>query len=413
MNQICFQQAIEKLESLMRTNPDNVSILNAAAKSKLYFGMWALDRKEYEKARRDANKAGEIWKKLIKSQKDNIEFVSGLARSLNILGNVYIYTGQLPQALPQFEESRERWREILNTEPGLAEAEFRLARTIYNVGWTHSLSGDYSSARIALIDAISRWDVLARIDRRKPIYQSDLEYGRIKLGHIDREEGRVTEARAAYEGARRTFVRLLTNPGNPSQDPNDQDGKALSLYYLGVVDHDSGAPGESRAEFEEALQIWQELEKVRPDDPDYRFGRAQAYLALGNLDKSYELWNRLNQQFPLDVFYRLGLAESLDQLGVRARSVQHLEEALMYASGALEHRKRVAADCPDFLQASVDLAESEIRTGELFVDQKRDSEARQAFDRAFEILRKVLQKAPAHARARQLDRVVTQSRIAG
>jgi tetratricopeptide (TPR) repeat protein len=168
-----------------------------------------------------------------------------------------------------------------------------------------------------------------------------------------------------------------------SQDPKDVD----SLVMLGRLEKLTQNATEAEAAFQKALQ-------QDPDNEDALSGLAMVYADKGDARKASELLDKLTKKSPNPRAFAL-LASSYEQMREYALAANAYKQALQLDPGRVEIKQALAQDLAlsnqfdealklyqEIAKANPKDAQSYLRMAQIYQQQKKYDEARQAMDKA-------------------------------
>jgi tetratricopeptide (TPR) repeat protein len=302
--------------------------------------------------------------------------------------------GSFNQQLNRSQQATTAYSRCLElARKGANKAE--LADTLNRVGLLDRDQGRMEEARQEYAEALQIRRELAQKDPET--YLSDVAQTLNSVGVLDRDQGQMEKARQEFVEALQ--IRRELAKENPE---TYRDGVALTLNNVGALDRDQGRMEEARKEFEEALKIYRELAQEEPET--YRSYVALTLNNLGLVDSDQGRIEEARQEFAEVVetyrelaqrnpeAYRPDLALTLNNVGGLDRDQGRMEEARKEFTEALQIQRELAQKSPEGHRTYVAGALSNL--GALDSDQGRTEEARQEYAEALQTYRELAQKNP-------------------
>jgi tetratricopeptide (TPR) repeat protein len=178
-----------------------------------------------------------------------------------------------------------------------------------------------------------------------------------------------------------------------SDDPAVKAGLASAYLRLGRIQGELGERAPGRAAFEQALSLYAELLRSRPDDVELLHGKAQSLFGLGQHEPAIAIWRALVK--PDQPRFQKELAQALNNIGQAHRRRKELAQSLAAQEEALAIRETLARLRGDDPLAEHDLGQTFNNIGVLLFDLGRKAEARAVFLRAIEHHERAMQRAPS------------------
>lgn len=189
------------------------------------------------------------------------------ARALTLVGEAQLALGNSDRALRAFDEAWRRSAELATRHRADRELLYDRGQAEFWVGFVHLQRGDREAA----------WDWMTRyrdsamqlhvLDPDNPEVQLELAYGESNLGALAFGEGRLAEAKMAYQRAGENLRSLI------AQAPERDDFRfelAETLSWTGAILERQGRVAESRAQLQETTTMLAELHKAHPLNREYQ-----------------------------------------------------------------------------------------------------------------------------------------------
>jgi tetratricopeptide (TPR) repeat protein len=159
---------------------------------------------------------------------------------------------------------------------------------------------------------------------------------------------------------------------------------------------------------QEAIQLYDQLAKDVPDNPNYRRGQAESRgnlaLALAALDRlpqavstyqaSVTIWKRLAEEFPNVPEYRRGMAGTHQNLGLALQQLRRPNEAEDAFNAATAVFERLAKDYPGIPDNRIGLAGSLNNLWHLVKDTSRRADAETAMRKSLAVQESLVKDFP-------------------
>jgi tetratricopeptide (TPR) repeat protein len=190
-------------------------------------------------------------------------------------------------------DAEKMFSEILSKNPKLSQVNFELGRIYVNTGRN--------------LQALERFQEAIRLNSKNDEYRLALARVLLNIGEVAECEQVLESVDPAHARANLLRLQIKLLQGQPLDDeetlpPADAtSGLNAALAYL-----KAGQP-------QRCLKICQAEMQKNPDDTDVRMLMGQAYLSLGDKDKSFEQWKTVLQKEPRQLANYLRLARLLRQ----------------------------------------------------------------------------------------------------
>jgi tetratricopeptide (TPR) repeat protein len=199
---------------------------------------------------------------------------------------------------------------------------------------------------------------------------------------------------------------------------DDADSRALraeARLRVGTMRRTLAELQEAEKDFDQALDIWEQLVAEFPTRPDFREGLAGSYNNRANLlgdtgrlqeaEKDYDqalgIWKQLAAESPTRPDFRLNLALSYINRIRLMRDTGRLPEAEQGYDQALGIWKQLAADFPTRPEFREHLARTYHNRGNLLIETGRPREAEKDCDQALGIWKQLVAEFPTQPDFRQ------------
>ncbi len=325
----------------------------------------------------------------------------GLVRSRLRLGQVFQHQGESKAAREVLGAAVETAEELAARNPGDSESRFVLARALYELGAFEARLGELATALESLGRAVELAEELTavsgEIDWRR--WELLLE-AKILLGGVRRFRDELVLAAELYGQARLLAVRLANEDPANTTWPRQL---AWIHYQTGVVQLDQHDPQAAIKSFQQASDAYEELARTDPTRVQWRAYQAESlamiglvHVSRGEPDAALEIYSRsrsLLERLVEDDPTRLSWLEWLARVHISTGDVhlgrQHLEAALESYGAARALRARLAESTGDDAGPQNALAYTLVQIGTVHVLRGKPDLARQAWNRAVEIIEPV------------------------
>jgi serine/threonine protein kinase/predicted RNA polymerase sigma factor len=199
---------------------------------------------------------------------------------------------------------------------------------------------------------------------------------------------------------------------------DDAESRALRAegrLRVGNMRYRLGEVQEAEQDYDQALEIYEQLAVDFPSQPKFRYDLARTYYVRGHVlsetgrpqrakqdyDQALNLYKQLAFDFPSESRYRQHLARSHNIRGLLLYRTGRLKEAEQDYDQALNIYKQLADDFPSRPEFREELAQSQHNRGILLADTGRPEEAEKAYDHALSIDKKLVADFPSRPEIRQ------------
>jgi serine/threonine protein kinase len=198
-------------------------------------------------------------------------------------------------------------------------------------------------------------------------------------------------------------------------DAESRDVRAEGRYRVGNMRQTLGELREAEQDFDQALNIYEQLAVDFPSEPRYRQRLAGTYISRGYLlsdagrlqkaeqdyDQALNIYKQLALDYPSEPKYRQRVARSHNIRGILLHRTGRLKEAEQDYDQALNSFKQLADDFPSRPEFREELAQSQHNRGNLLADTGRPEEAKKAYDQNLSIDKKLVADFPSRPNLRQ------------
>ncbi len=261
----------------------------------------------------------------------------------------------------------------------------------------------------------------------------DLSLSHEKIGNVAVAQGRLGDARRAYEESLETRRDLL------SADPTSARAKrdvSVSLNMIGDVAVFQGRLGDARTAHEESLEIRRDLLSANPSDLKAKRDVHVSLSKIGDVaadegrlgdariayEESLMISRALLAENPSSSKAKRDVHVGLNKIGDVAVNEGRLVDARRAYEESLEISRGLLSTDPSSAEAKRDVSVGLIKIGDVAVAQGRLGDARAAYEKSLEIGRGLLSSNQSNAEAKRdisriLDRIgdvaVSQGRLDG
>jgi serine/threonine protein kinase len=217
----------------------------------------------------------------------------------------------------------------------------------------------------------------------------------------------------------RTFLRSIIAQFDAfatiqGDDADSRDVRAEGRLRVGNMRFTLGELKEAEQDFDQALNIYEQLTVEFPSEPKFRNELAGTYLARGHtlsetgrlqqakqdFDQALNIYKQLALDFPSEPRNRQRVARSHNIRGIVLDLIGRPKEAEQDYDQALNIHKQLADDYPTRPEFREELAHSQHNRGKLLADTDRPEEAEKAYDQVLAIDKKLLADFPPRPKIR-------------
>jgi tetratricopeptide (TPR) repeat protein len=268
-----------------------------------------------------------------------------------------------------------------------------LAEDYERLGDLERDAGRVTEARDLYTKSLGLYEQLAAADPDNPTYWHGLGVSYERLGDLERDAGRVQEARDLYTKSLGYYEQLAAaDPDNPAY----QYGLGTDYVWLGDLELDAGRVQEARDLYTKSLGYYEQLAAADPDNPTYQYGLGADYMRLGDLERDagrvteardlytrmLVLDERLAAADPDNPTYQYALGVDYQELGDLERDAGRVQEARDLYTKSLGYYEQLAAAIPDNPTYWHGLGADYRRLGDLERDAGRVQEARDLYTKS-------------------------------
>lgn len=201
------------------------------------------------------------------------EALAKQAKALTLIGSIRNEQGDLTGAREAFAKAAETSRVLSARNPKDTARLFDEAQNAYWLAYVDWRQGQSSAAEAGFKDYSRLADTLVRLEPANPAWRLETAYARSNLGTVYLEEGRLTEALAAFEAARATFKAASL------KEPEDGDRLFDLVDAQNWVADVQLKLGRLRQSYQERREATTMLHQHRRAEPDNMPLAAQAFAA--------------------------------------------------------------------------------------------------------------------------------------
>jgi tetratricopeptide (TPR) repeat protein len=308
-----------------------------------------------EKFRKDLlQNAKNFYERFVREQLDAPEARHQLGLAHYRLAKIQQVLGDYAMAQALSEKAIEILGELARTHPEAVEYQRDLAAGQFELGTVYSDTGGVEKAEAAYKQALAIQEKLANDHPEVAEYRRALATTQDGLGYLNFRADRFERAQASLEQALATWNQLI---GDGSQVPEDRHGLANVQERLGRTYGYRGQSEKAEATLKGAVDTCQALVHDHPDAPEYRHSLARNYNELGDFyynmhqpekaeapyQQALRIFEKLAQEHPdvLEFTYDVGYCHSC--LAFNARDLGRLDAALASFDKATEILERVVS----------------------------------------------------------------------
>jgi eukaryotic-like serine/threonine-protein kinase len=202
------------------------------------------------------------------------------ARALTLVGEAQLALGNSDRALRAFDEAWRRSAELAARHRADRELLYNRGQAEFWVGYVHLQRGDRGAAWDWMTSYRDTAMQLHVLDPDNPDVRLELAYGESNLGALAVGEGRLAEAKTAYDRAGENLRSLIAQA--PERD-DLQFELAESLSWVGAILERQGRVRESRAQLQETAAMLAALHRAHPLNRGYQARLASELTNLARL----------------------------------------------------------------------------------------------------------------------------------
>ncbi len=197
------------------------------------------------------------------------------AKALTQIGEIRMDQARYPEALKSFTEAYERASALTTRHPRDGDMVFERAQAEYWIGFVHWKRGEFPVATEWLNRYHDTAVFLVTLDPLKPLWQRELASGNHNLAVLNKEQGKLTDARSGFLAELMTIEKLST------ASPTDLDLRFrladVHSWLGGVAMNESDFP-EALKQYSEQAAIIEGLVLAEPRTPRWRYRLADTQL---------------------------------------------------------------------------------------------------------------------------------------
>jgi eukaryotic-like serine/threonine-protein kinase len=202
------------------------------------------------------------------------------AKALNLVGEAQLRLGNSDRALRAFDEAWQRSAELSARHRADRELLFDRGQAEFWVGFVHLQRGERSAARDWMTRYRDSAMQLHLLDPDNPEVRLELAYGESNLGALAFGEGRLTEAKLAYERAAENHRSLIAKV--PERDEFRFE-LAENLSWTAAILERQGHVRESLEQLQETTTMLAGLHQAHPLNRAYQARLASELIHLARL----------------------------------------------------------------------------------------------------------------------------------
>ncbi len=344
-------RALRIYESLADQDPSDARLQSSL--SDCCCGMAICYSKDHqpEKCLQFLDKASAIQLRLIKDHPEQMEYKRGLARITNDKGYFYYERGEYSKALTEYNQFQRLCLDILNEHPSPTPLKLQnmLAMSYYNIATMHFQEGKLQLALEPLKQAEEYWTRLMNLHPSVTSYRFDLGTVHLKVADVERHLKHTNVALARAKQALEIFNQLV------KAKPDDLEYRLYQAWAMNL----EGALYDDERRNDLALPIYEQAVKLKQENVQRSKG--------------------------LDI-HILELCVGLENLGETFLDLDQASKALPYYEKAIALREKLLETHPEVRERATELAEALIRVGDVQRQTGELEEAGRFYDRAMEIL---------------------------
>jgi tetratricopeptide (TPR) repeat protein len=311
--------------------------------------------------------------------------------------------GTAKAACDQAVEAAER---AVRSAPG-PNTSSDLSTTLYSSGHVAVTEGRLGDARVAFERSLAIREQMMAQDPGNTNWQRDVTASLDKVGDVAVAEGRLGDARLAFERSLAIREQMVAqDPGNTGW----QRDVATSWTNIGGVAVEEGRLGDARVVFERSLAILEQMVAQDPGNTEWQWGVAVSLDKVGNVavaegrlgdaraafERSLAILEQMVAQDPGNTEWQRGVAASLDWVGEVALAEGRLGDARMAFGRSLGILEQLVAQDPGNTGWQRDMTVSWAKVGDVAVAEGRLGDARLAFERSRASMEQLMAQDPGN-----------------
>ncbi len=320
--------------------------------------------------------------------------------------------GPLASARKVYQQAFDIAQKLAAADPSDARAQRDLFISYNKLGDLQLQSGRVTEALGSYQKGLEISQKLAAADPSDAQAQRDLSISYQRLGSVQLQSGQVTEARGSYQKFLENSQKLAAADPSDVQAQRDLSG---SYSMLGDVQRRSGEVTEARGSYQKGLEINQKLAAADPSDARVQRDLSASYMLLGSVQlqsgqvteargsyqKGLEITQKLAAADPSDAQLQGVLAGLYDFLGTVQLQSGQVTEARGSYQKLLKISQKLAAADPSNALAQRALSISYCKLGDVQRQSGEVTEAREWYQKFLEISQKLAAADPSNARAQR------------
>lgn len=252
--------------------------------------------------------------------------------ALETLGDLYLTVGNLAEGRKAYERQYALAQTLAGKEPDTALWQANVAASRLKLGDVLRDQGDSTSALGAYEEGLAIRKALAEANAQdgKALEAEAAAY--LQIGALHKLQGDNEKSLQAYEEARGVIGKLVER--DPAVD-GPKIAMARTFLLMSEVQQATKKLKEAGESAQSGLALAQQLAEAKPDDPRRQFALSTAYIAVGEVSRSFDAPGNKEERDRLAVASYQSSAEILRQLVTVDPKNTAYQRAL---AGALEGR---------------------------------------------------------------------------
>ena len=275
-----FLEAIDRLEKSTAESPNKFNGRSVLAGLYQRFAMFHFRQRNDDEATDWVAKSLKLRRQILEEQTDSIDELTGLSDSLSLLSQCERRRGRLEEARQASEESVQISRALTQSHPQLVSFKSNFAVSLGNLGIIHQVLRDFPKCNELNEEAIRTLEEVVQDQPAVKSYLFQLATAQSNHGNSLLRQEKLQEALTWYERANASLASYLTTlPDDPRARKiirNNHWGRADAYVALGQFDNAVEA-------FDETIEYT--IERFRPE---IRIARAMAIATGGDHQRAIE-----------------------------------------------------------------------------------------------------------------------------
>ncbi|MDB5351665.1 MAG: hypothetical protein JWN86_2912 [Planctomycetota bacterium] len=349
-----FRNLRDQLLADTGTRPESLASLSAAVYQHAYLSQAVGDRVD---AHKSFTVGLAVLERLVREHPSEPKFKSKLAASHYGMGFVQSSIGQARDARESIERASAIYADLLRQVPGDPDARQGLARCHLMLGMLEYRAGYPAPALDWLGKARDGLKQLLPLSREPSGLRAELVMCHINIGGVEEVVGRFSDALSDYREALRIADRLVLDHRTVAAYQLDQ---ARIHGNIGKILGITGKPAEAEAALQKSRKIYESLVAEYPSTIDHQSGLASCYLTLAqiaavtgrpsdsesSLGKAKAIFERLAAEHPESPDFASELGATLHNLGEMQLDLRKFTQARELLLQALTWQRKALAASP-------------------------------------------------------------------